>query len=105
MVTGESADFMRADLLEGRIYYVQVQPRMGVWKARFSLVPVSKDNISSSQVQEWLTNAKMVENNDEAYIWAKENREDEMAKKDKYYSEWLEKPEEKRPFLKPGDSL
>lgn len=105
MVTGESADFMKADLIEGRTYYVQVQPRMGVWGARFSLIPVVKDDITSAQVQEWLTNAARVENNDAAYKWAEKNKKDEMEKKKKYYKTWMEKSNEDRPYLQSTDGI
>ena len=40
MAVGESADFMTAELEPNKTYYVQVTPRMGLWKARFSLAPV-----------------------------------------------------------------
>ena len=37
MVVGESADFMGAEVEAGKKYYALVTPRVGVWKARFSL--------------------------------------------------------------------
>src|SRR5690348_12397408 len=43
MVIGENADFMNADLQAGKTYYVLVSPRMGAWKARFSLLPIHDD--------------------------------------------------------------
>jgi hypothetical protein len=40
MVVGEAADFLDADLVEGRTYYVLVGYRTGAWRVRFSLVPL-----------------------------------------------------------------
>lgn len=40
MVVSEAADFMEAELLGGKTYYAMVTPRMGAWKARFSMHPV-----------------------------------------------------------------
>lgn len=41
MVIGENADFMAAELSADRQYYALVTPRMGWWKARFSLAASS----------------------------------------------------------------
>ena len=43
MVVSEAADFMKAVLEGGKTYYAMVTPRMGAWKARFSLWPVKRD--------------------------------------------------------------
>jgi hypothetical protein len=40
MVVGESADFMDAEFAGGKTYYALVTPRIGAFKARFSLRPV-----------------------------------------------------------------
>ena len=40
MVVAENADFMIAHLDAGKTYYALVSPRMGLWKARFSLLPI-----------------------------------------------------------------
>ncbi len=51
MVIGESADFMDAQLLPKRTYYALVAPRVGVWKARFSLRPrAAGDDETQQQV-------------------------------------------------------
>ena len=41
MVVSEAADFLAADLEGGKIYFVLVSPRMGMWRARFSLLPIT----------------------------------------------------------------
>ncbi len=40
MVIGESADFLKAELAENENYYSIVEPRTGIFSARFSLKPV-----------------------------------------------------------------
>ena len=42
MVVSEAADFMEADLSARRTYYSIVTPRMGAWKARFSMWPIKQ---------------------------------------------------------------
>jgi len=54
MVVGESADFMSAELEVNKAYYALVIPRMGMWKARFSLKPIHADELNSSQFKQWI---------------------------------------------------
>ena len=53
MVVGESADFMSAELEANKTYYALVTPRMGMWKARFSLRPVHADELNTNQFNDW----------------------------------------------------
>jgi len=46
MVVSEAADFMAAELEGGKTYYALVTPRMGAWKARFSLRPVTAGELA-----------------------------------------------------------
>ena len=55
MVIGENAGFLEADLLADRTYYSLVTPRMGVWKARFSLKPVRKLDLTSAEFDQRTT--------------------------------------------------
>ena len=50
MVVSEAADFMRADLAAGKTYYALVTPRMGVWRARFSLLPPNRNMNAARRV-------------------------------------------------------
>jgi len=95
MVVSEAADFMDADLVAGKIYYVVVAPRMGVWKARFSLRPVGVDRRDSEEIAGWLKECVPVENTEESRAWAKEHWPDIQEKKMRYLTEWetkLDKP-------------
>ncbi len=103
MVVSEAADFLKADLLPGKTYYIKVIPRMGAWRARFSMAPITKEEMATSEVQKWIKDARPIQNNDEAYKWAKDNHPSVLNKKKAYFEKWISKPESERPFLKQQD--
>ena len=92
MVTGESADFMQADLRAGKTYYALVNPRIGAWKARFSLGAVHKD-IEPDKLNTWKTDCAWVESSEATRQWAKENAGSIQRKRDDYIQKWMAKPE------------
>ena len=103
MVVSEAADFMQANLLPGKTYYVQVVPRMGAWRARFSLAPFTKDQLGSDKVRKWIEEARLIKNNDSAYQWASNNHDSVLKKKMVYFEKWQSKDEDRRPILKAND--
>ncbi|MBI5203401.1 MAG: hypothetical protein HZA11_00620 [Nitrospirae bacterium] len=105
MVISEAADFMDANVLSGKTYYVQVFPRMGAWRARFSLGPITKEELQIDKVKTWINESQLIENKPEAYEWAKENRASVLEKKEAYLKKWLEKDRAKQRFLEPDDAL
>ncbi len=105
MVVSEAADFMDANVLSGKTYYVEVLPRMGAWRARFSLGPVTKEELKTDKVKTHIEKAQLIENRPEAYTWAKENNASVLKKKEEYLKKWLEKDKGLQPFLMPDDSL
>ena len=98
MVVSEAADFLDADLVAGRTYFVEVVPRMGVWRARFSLAPWD-GNRDRGKIASALAEAKVVRTNEKGREWDAENRNSVLAKKAEYEPEWLQKPD--RPSLPP----
>jgi hypothetical protein len=96
MVIGENADFMKATLVEGKTHYALVSPRMGWWKARFSLEPVRADTIGSEDFEDWYSSTDFIENTEESHAWAKDNWESIQDKKTDYIRKWLGKPQEER---------
>jgi len=105
MVISEAADFMKADLVAGKTYYAIVDPRMGAWRARFSLVPVHRQDINSSDVQDCIKNCQFVVNKASAPVWADMNKPSILDKKAKYYEIWMEKDESDRPYLRSEDGM
>jgi hypothetical protein len=105
MVIGESADFMSAEVEAGKTYYALVTPRMGVWKARFSLKPVARPDQDRTQLDEWLEACSWVEKSAATESWAAENMADINDKQASYYIKWMEKSEADRPRLTPQDGI
>lgn len=103
MVVSEAADFMKADLLPGKTYYVEVVPRMGMWRARFSLKPVTQEKLESKRVRKRINKSRLIENIDLAYVWAKNNHNSVLSKKAEYYPKWQKRDDEDKPYLRPTD--
>lgn len=103
MVIGESADFMSAELEANKTYFALVTPRMGAWKARFSLKPIHADELNTTQFQEWIDVTKWVEKSPDSDNWASNNMTSIKEKQIKYYAKWIQKDEEDRPELLPQD--
>jgi len=103
MAVGESADFMKADLAPGKVYYALVTPRMGAWKARFSLRPVSAAELDSDEFKGWVEGCTYTENTEASLDWARNNAAGIQSKKVGYLQKWNEKAPEDRPFLRPED--
>lgn len=103
MVIGESADFMSANLEAGKTYYAMVIPRMGTWKARFSLGAIHADGINEAKIINGINACNWIEYQDEWETWANENMKSLKKNYSKYYPRWMGKDEEDRPRLFPED--
>lgn len=103
MVLGEAADFMDAELDPGKVYFARVTPRFGVWRARFSLQPLTPHDEEWTDLQEWISGSYLVSLNAEGRTWAQENAPSIQEKHDAYLAKWLEKDE--RPALYREDGV
>lgn len=99
MVVGESADFMQANLEAGKTYYALVTPRMGWWKARFSLKPLHSNDLKSGDFQDWVNSTDWFENTDASRQWALDNRESIQDKKTEYLEKWQTKSDAEKDEL------
>jgi len=99
MVIGESADFMSAELDADKTYHALVTPRMGVWKARFSLKPIHADMLASPEFDEWAQECEWVVKTPESDQWARDNMPSILSKQKKYYQKWMSKEASERPRL------
>jgi hypothetical protein len=93
MVIGENADFMDAEVEAGKTYYVLVAPRMGMFKARFSLLPIHNDaaakySIQSERFGEWQRDTYWVENGATAKSWYESSKESIDRKRITYKRQW-----------------
>jgi len=105
MVWGESADFMSAELEGDKTYYALVTPRVGVWKARFSLRPIHADEIGSEKFIKWRDSCEWVENSPSSYEWANDHMSTLKEKRKFYYERWMKKDPSARPKLLPEDGI
>jgi hypothetical protein len=104
MVIAENADFMVAHLDAGKTYYALVSPRMGVWKARFSLLPIhnqagAKYSMQSSDFREWMDKTAWVNVTPAAEAWYREHAADIREKKLDYMRRWNTADAEQRAEL------
>ena len=89
MVIAENADFLDATFEAGKTYYVLVKARPGVWKARFSLIPVHNKADAEYSLQmpdfaEWTKGTSFVEKTGEADAWYEDNKVSVEEKKTDY---------------------
>jgi len=105
MVVSESADYMSADLSPNRTYYAFVTPRMGAFRARFSLAPVHRGGDLSKNAQNCLKDCRLVQKTSESEAWARENMSDIRAKHKENYPRWNQKPNNEKPHLVRGDGV
>jgi hypothetical protein len=103
MVIGENADFMTADVVAGRTYYVKVEPRMGMWKARFGLEPYRAKDLAGAEFTGALTECRAVEKGPESEAWAASNAASIASKRTEYYGDWMKQAESARLRLLPED--
>jgi hypothetical protein len=93
MVVAENADFMEATLDAGKTYYAVLRARPGLWKARFSLLPIhatSADqyNLQDPEFQKWNAASEWVERTERADAWFAENHASVEGKHRDYLVKW-----------------
>jgi hypothetical protein len=93
MVVAENADFMEATLHAGKTYYAVGRARPGLWKARFSLLPIhatSTDqyNLQGSEFREWNAASEWVQRTERADAWYADNRASVEEKRRDYLVKW-----------------
>jgi hypothetical protein len=105
MVLGEAADFMDADLEAGKVYFARVTPRFGVWRARFSLDPVTPHEEEWTEIRGWLNDSYLVKPNAAGRTWAQNNEQSIEEKRSAYLERWQAKDAGERPALYKEDGI
>jgi len=112
MVIAENADFVDATLEAGKTYYILVSPRMGAWKARFSLLPIHPDakaeyNTQSADFKKWTEKSNFVEVTPSNQAWYEKHKADIEEKKTDYLKKWtVMLPQDKAVLtIKPEDGV
>jgi hypothetical protein len=103
MTIGENADFMTAEVVAGRTYYVRVEPRFGMWKARFGLQPVRQNDLAGTEFASDFNDCKWVEKTAESESWAAGAMMSVQSKRTEYYADWIKQADAERPHLRPED--
>lgn len=104
MVIAENADFLDATLEADKTYYVLIKARPGVWKARFSLIPIhnradAEYNLQSADFKEWQAATRFVSMTPEAHAWYEGNKASVEKKKADYLQKWEKMAPEDRAVL------
>ena len=70
----ENADMMQATLAPGRVYYVLLSVRMGVWSARMSISALTPRREEWQNLKRWLdTSKQMVGDTAASNAWLRDN--------------------------------
>lgn len=103
MVTGDSADFMMAELLPGKEYYCVISAYPG-FTYRFAFRPIN-GQVPQNKIDAWLDKAREVEINEKGEMWA-ENNEGRASKfKEKYFPKWKENNDQNKKSLLPESGI
>jgi hypothetical protein len=69
VVGGESSAMLEANLAGGKTYYVKVTPHFGLWKARFTLDPVTDQEVVAPEFKKDFDQCRWYENGPETQAW------------------------------------
>ncbi len=103
VVGGENADFMTADVLPDRTYYVLILARPGKFRVRFSFKTADKQEQGSKDFKEIIASSTLVAKTTEALDYAASNMRSIRSRQYQNYRQWTQKPESERPRLLPDD--
>ena len=87
MVTGETAEFMPAELLAGKTYYANVGAHMGMWKARFHVSP-QNGNLAQGEIVNAMNTGREVTLAAGGRKWAAEHADEVRKLKAEYLPKW-----------------
>ncbi|WP_147821945.1 hypothetical protein [Salidesulfovibrio onnuriiensis] len=105
MVTGETANFVEADVIADKIYYVEVEPHFGMFKARFTLEPLTAAQLKDEDFKKDYAKCHFVENTPQSYQWAQDNLNSINSKRMDDYQDWKNEPAEEKKALTPEDGV
>jgi hypothetical protein len=98
MVTGETAEFMPAELLAGKTYYANVGAHLGMWKARFHISP-QNGNLPQGELNNAMSMSTEVRLAEGGRKWAAENAESVHRLKAEFLPKWEQSGERARHTL------
>ena len=99
MTYSEIGDFLPAELLPGKTYYVQVRPVIGTWAARFYLTP-QNGQLNQPEIDEIIANGGQLRVTDEGLQWARDKAADIQKFKAEQWEKWQARPASSRHELR-----
>jgi hypothetical protein len=102
VVGGEDSNLLKADFEAGKVYYVKVEPHFGLWKARFTLDPVTAQQAVSPEFKKDFDRCKWYENGPDTQKWFQDNIQSLRSKYEQSLKEYNAAAVESRPVIKPG---
>jgi len=103
VVGGENADFMTADVLPNKTYYVLILARPGRFRVLFSFKAVDKQEQGSKDFKEIIASSTWVAKTAETLDYAASNMRSIRSRQSQNYRQWTQKAESQRPRLLPED--
>jgi hypothetical protein len=103
VVGGESSNLLEANLEPGKFYYARVNPKIGMWKARFSLDPVSGAQLNSESTTKDIASCAWYVSKPEALTWFADNKQSMLDKSDEAFKKNESVDRSERSIINPGD--
>jgi hypothetical protein len=88
MVLGEAADFLKATVAPDKTYYMQVMPRFGFFKARFSFRAVRREELGGPEWTAW-QQLELIRCGIDCASWVQSNVNSIQRHKDEDLRYWL----------------
>ncbi len=105
---GENADMVKANLEAGKIYYVLLSVRMGIWSARMSLSALTPDRSEWPKLPAWMAASREMSRDEEKIAkWLTRHEDDVQARIRSAHGAWDRYNQAKRDVrtLEPGDGF
>lgn len=105
MVTSQNTDFLSAEILANKTYYIRIQPVSEIWDTYYYLRPIRFNHLESDEFNKWLSSCEWVERTPTSAAWFNQNKHTVSAKYEKHYPEWQAYDKSKHLTLLPGDGI
>ncbi len=88
MVVGEAADFLEVEAEAGHVYFAEVFPRVGAFRARFSLVPYEPSHPRLASLKKWLDRSTEIMPGEKEQTWHARNAASVNKKRAAFLPKW-----------------
>jgi len=98
----ENADFLPANLVAGKTYFVHIRPVIGVWKYRFYFSP-QQGQLPQHELDQVIATGRQLMLTPEGIQYAKDSAEDFKQIKEEWWAKYQARPAAERLELRPQD--